>query len=62
MQAQAQALRKAMEGWGTDEDALIKVVANVTNNQRQQITTRKYTKVRMIHRKVLKRLNKNQKH
>lgn len=37
MQAQAQALRKAMEGWGTDEDALIKVVANVTNNQRQQI-------------------------
>ena len=30
-------LRKAMKGMGTDEDAIIKIVANRTNAQRQQI-------------------------
>ena len=30
-------LRKAMEGFGTDEATLIKVIANRTNSQRQQI-------------------------
>ena len=30
-------LRKAMKGIGTDEDAIIKIVANRTNAQRQQI-------------------------
>ena len=33
----AEQLRKAMEGFGTDENALIKIVANRTNAQRQQI-------------------------
>ena len=28
-------LRKAMEGFGTDEATLIKVIANRTNSQRQ---------------------------
>ena len=36
-QADAQALRKAMEGFGTDENALIKICANRNNAQRQQI-------------------------
>ena len=36
-QADAEALRKAMEGFGTDEAALIKICANRTNAQRQQI-------------------------
>ena len=36
-QADAEALRKAMEGFGTDESALIKICANRTNSQRQQI-------------------------
>jgi len=36
-QADAQALRKAMEGFGTDETALIKICANRTNSQRQAI-------------------------
>ena len=36
-QADAEALRKAMEGFGTDEAALIKICANRTNSQRQQI-------------------------
>ena len=36
-QADAEALRKAMEGFGTDEAALIKVVANRTSSQRQKI-------------------------
>ena len=35
--ADAEALRKAMEGFGTDESALIKICANRTNSQRQQI-------------------------
>ena len=30
-------LRKAMKGMGTDEDAIIKIVANRTNAQRQKI-------------------------
>ena len=30
-------LRKAMEGFGTDEATLIKVIANRTNRQRQDI-------------------------
>ena len=33
----AEQLRKAMEGFGTDENALIKIVANRTNAQRQKI-------------------------
>ena len=37
MSGDAAALRKAMEGFGTDEDALIKIVANRTNAQRQKI-------------------------
>ena len=36
-QADAEALRKAMEGFGTDEMALIKICANRNNAQRQQI-------------------------
>ena len=36
-QADAQALRKAMEGFGTDENALIKICANRSSTQRQQI-------------------------
>ena len=37
MSQDAEALRKAMEGFGTDESTLIKIVANRTNAQRQQI-------------------------
>ena len=36
-QQDAEALRKAMEGFGTDEAALIKICANRSNTQRQQI-------------------------
>ena len=36
-QADAEALRKAMKGFGTDEAALIKICANRNNTQRQQI-------------------------
>ena len=36
-QADAEALRKAMEGFGTDEGALIKICANRSNSQRQAI-------------------------
>ena len=36
-QADAEALRKAMEGFGTDEAALIKICANRSNTQRQAI-------------------------
>ena len=36
-QEDAEALRNAMKGFGTDEDALIKIVANRTNQQRMQI-------------------------
>ena len=37
MSNDVEALRKAMEGFGTDEDTLIKVIANRTGRQRQQI-------------------------
>ena len=37
MSNDVETLRKAMEGFGTDEATLIKVVANRTNRQRQQI-------------------------
>ena len=37
MSNDAEVLRKAMEGFGTDEATLIKVVANRTNSQRQVI-------------------------
>ena len=37
MSNDAETLRNAMKGWGTDEATLIKVVANRTNRQRQVI-------------------------
>ena len=37
IEADAEALRKAMKGFGTDEDSLIKIVANRTNTQRMAI-------------------------
>ena len=37
MSNDAEVLKKAMEGWGTDEATLIKVIANRTNSQRQAI-------------------------
>ena len=37
IEADAQALRDAMKGFGTNEDALIKIVANRTNQQRMAI-------------------------
>ena len=36
-QADAEAIRKAMKGFGTDEAALIKICANRSNTQRQQM-------------------------
>ena len=37
MSSDAEAMRNAMKGFGTDEEALIKIVANRTNAQRQKI-------------------------
>lgn len=37
LEADAQALRKAMKGIGTDEDAITKIIANRTSSQRQQL-------------------------
>ena len=37
MSNDVEALRKAMEGWGTDEATLIKIIANRNNKQRQAI-------------------------
>jgi annexin A7/11 len=36
-EAEAEKLRKAMKGIGTDEDAIIRVLTNCSNEQRQQI-------------------------
>ncbi len=35
----AKVLREAMDGLGTDEDAIINILANRTNNQRQRISS-----------------------
>ena len=37
MSEDVEGLRKAKEGWGTDEDTLIKILANRNNKQRQPI-------------------------
>ena len=37
MSSDAETLRNAMKGFGTDENTLIKVVGNRTNRQRQII-------------------------
>jgi len=41
-EADAAALRKAMKGFGTDEKAIIAILANRSNSQRQVIA-RRYT-------------------
>ena len=37
MSGDVEGLRKEKEGWGTDEDILIKIFANINNKQRQPI-------------------------
>ena len=48
IEADAEALRKAMKGFGTDEDALIKIVANRTNHIRDHPHQRQWPRQRPV--------------
>lgn len=52
----AEALRKAMKGFGTDEKTIIQVLANRSNLQRQEISSQfktLYGKVKMEGLKII---------